>query len=287
MKRIKILGLAVFAMFALTALGAAAAQAGTNPVWYECAKASPKGTGHHAEKNCSDAYKATGGDYNLVPGVGKGKPFKTKGGEAVLHSIDPEAKADIPVTCEQFKGGGTAVLGGFVVKASDTFSKCTALSAPCENVKKGTIETKVLAGRLGWINKPGGIVGTDLASEASPGGPLAEFKCEALGEIRTIGSVIGQNEEDVKVISKSSKLKYAPGKYIGKIVWNEKGEEYEPIVNIPEFEGGSPDILKTEVKGAITGHPSEFYPAGGLPSGQEGLAENKGEALGIYEEGTE
>ena len=62
--------------------------------------------------------------------------------------------------------------------------------------------------------------------------------------------------------------------------------KWTPIVNIPKLEGGPLDILKTEVKGAITGHPEEFYPAGGIPSGQEGVVNGKGEKIGIYEEGT-
>jgi hypothetical protein len=287
MKRIKILGLAVFAMFAITALGAVSAQAvGTNPVYFVCAKASPKGTGHHAVKGCGDAAKETGGSYNLVEGTGKKAGIKSKGGVAILHSVDPEAKADIPVECQKFKGSAETEAPNKVKNVKTTFSKCKALSAPCENVKKETIETKTLSGTLGWMSKEKGEVGTDLVSQAEPGGPLAEFKCEALGEIRTKGSVIGLNAGNVKVINKASTLNFVVGKFIGKVVWNEKGEEYEPIVNPPKFEGGPVDILKTEVKGAITGHPTEFYPPGGLPSGQEGVSEQKGEAVGIYEEGT-
>lgn len=287
MKRIKILGLAVFAMFALTALGAVSAQAtGTAPEWFECAK-SAKGLGHYLGKECKKSeFKATGGKYDLVPGVGKGKAFKSKGGAAVLHSVNPETNTDIPVECASFKGGGKAVAPNLVTGVTTTFSKCKALGAPCENGKKETIVTKTLAGSLGWISKPGKIVGTDLALETAPGEPVAEFKCEALGEVHTKGSVIGENTGDVEAISKVSTLVFKPGKFLGPVEWA-PGKFYEPIVNIPEFEGGSPDILKTELKGSLTGHPTEFYPPGGLPSGQEGESEQKGEALGIFEEGSE
>ncbi len=290
MTRIKVMGLALVAVFAIAAISSAAASAAA-PIWYTCGKAAKNEkkeyTGHYAGKECKTSeFMATGGKYTLVPGVGKAKAAKTKGGKAVLHSVNPEAKADIPVECASFKGGFTIAAPNIVKGSVSTFSKCKALGAPCQNVKKETIETKKLAGTLGWISKPGGVVGTDLANEAEPGGIVAEFTCEALGEIRTKGSVIGQNGGDVGQVNGGSTLTFAPGKYLGKVVYDEKGDEYEPIVNIPEFEGGSPDILKTEVKGAITGHPTEFYPAGGIPSGQEGVAENKGEKVGIYEEGS-
>jgi len=278
MTRIKVLGLALFAVFAFSALAVASASA-SGPDWLECAKGT-KGVGY--EKGCTK--EGGKGGYELKIGVGKGKAFKSKGGKAVLHSVNPESGIDIPVECASFKGGGTAVAPNLVVKVTTTFSKCKALGAPCASAgaKKETIETKTLAGSLGWINKAHDVAGTDLADEASPGSYLAEFTCEALGEIRTSGSVIGENQEDVGKFSKTSKLVFAPGPYLGEVEYA-PGKKYTPIVNIPEFEGGSPDILKTEVKGSITGHPGEFYPEGGIPSGQEGTSEQKGEDLEIGE----
>ena len=303
MKRIKTLGLAVFAMFAITGLGAVSAQAtGTNPVFFYCAKVAKteKGLGHYLGKTCSKSeYKETGGNYDLKEGIGKGKGMKVKGGKAVLHSVNPEAKADIPVECASFKGSASVAVPNLIVNDKATFSKCKALGAPCATVgaKKETIEAKTLAGSLGWVSKEGKVVGTDLANQAEPGGPTAEFTCEALGEIRTHGSVIGTDGGNVEAISKESTLTFAPGPYIGEqhaecTKENEAKEceaykdNWTPIVNIAKVEGGPVDILMTEVKGAITGHPTEFYPPGGIPSGQEGVATNKGEALGIYEEGS-
>ena len=292
MTRIKILGLALVAVFAMSALAAASASA--EPNWLECKKEA----GGKFEKGCGK--EGGKGGYVIAVGVGKGKGFKSKGGKAVLHSVNPEANVDIPVECESAKGGGLAVAPNLVLKVKATFSKCKALGAECHNIKKETIETKTLAGSLGWINKAGKVAGTDLVLESSPGGIIAEFTCNSLGEIRTQGSVIGQNTEDVGVFSKTSKLVFAPGPYIGpqeaacpsakEKEEIEKGEKtlaeakkckWTPIVNVPKFEGGPVDLLLTEVKGAITGHPGEFYPPGGIPSGQEGVAENKGENLEI------
>jgi len=273
MTRIKVLGLALVAVFAMSALAVSSASA-ASPSWLECKKEA----GGKYEKGCG-AEGGKGG-YSIVVGVGKGKEFKSSGATAVLHSVNPEAGVDIPVTCTSFKGKGLAVAPNLVAKVNTTFKGCKALGAPCSNGKKETISTKQLAGSLGWINKAANVSGTDLADEATPGSYLAEFTCEALGEIRTGGSVIGVNGGQSGKFSKTSTLTFAPGKYLGSVEWA-PGKFYEPIVNIPEFEGGSPDILKTEVKGAITGHPTEFYPPGGIPSGQEGVSNQKGENLEI------
>lgn len=288
MTRIKVLGLALVAVFAISALSVASASA-AGPVFIECAKAAKEGKtylGHHNSKTCNDAFIGTGGKYELKTGIAKGKAFKSSGGKAVLHSVNPEAKLDIPVECLSFKGTGKDVAPNIVVGVTTTFSKCKALGSPCSNGKKETIVTKTLAGNLGWINKGAKVVGTDLVNEASPGSFVAEFTCEALGEIRTGGSVIGQNGGNVGEINKVSTLTFTPGPYLGELEAEEGKLHWTPIVNIPKLEGGPLDILKTEVKGAITKHPTEFYPEGGVPSGQEGTSTQKGEAIMIAEEGT-
>jgi hypothetical protein len=290
MTRIKVLGLALVAVFAMAAISAAGASAGTAPVFFECAK-SAKGAGHHLSKTCNDTYTESGGKYELKVGVGKGKAFKSSGGKATLHTINPEGEVDIPVSCESFKGVGKDIAPNIVVGVKTTFSKCKAESAPCENVKKETIETTTLAGHLGWLSKAGKVVGTVLTNETTPGGLTAEFTCTVLGKIRSTGAVIGVNGGNVGSINKVSSLTFTKGPYLGKVVYDEKGDEYTPVVNVPVFEGEAPikanlKILLTEVKGAITGHPEEFYPPGGLPSGQEGVSKQKGEAIEIAEEGT-
>ena len=289
MTRIKVLGIALVAVCAFAAFSVASASAGTAPAFFECAKAAKEGKtylGHHNSKTCNDAYMSTGGKYELKIGIGKGKPFKASGKTATLHTVNPEGEIDVPVTCASFKGGGSESVPNKVFKVTTTFSKCKALSAPCENVKKETISTVTLAGNLGWLSKSGKKIGTVLTSEASPGGIIAEFTCSAIGKIRTAGAVIGENLGNVGVVNKASSLKFEIGKYLGKVEYA-PGKTYEPLTNVPVFEGEkTPKILLTEIKGAITGHPEEFYPPGGLPSGQEGTSEQKGEAVELAEEGT-
>src|SRR5437868_10712397 len=79
MRRIRILGLAVFAVFAFGAVTAMSASA-VEPGWFECAKNKESGK---LEKGC--AKEGGKGGYEIKSGVGKNKPFKGKGGPAVLH----------------------------------------------------------------------------------------------------------------------------------------------------------------------------------------------------------
>jgi hypothetical protein len=291
MQRTRVIGLALVTALALCAVAASGASA-SSPVWYTCAKA-PKNeakeyTGHYAGKECKKAeYKATGGAYELAPGVGKGKASKFSAGTVILHTVQPATKSDFELTCSSAKGEGTPVAPNGIDKVKLVLSKCHLLGAGCQNgSKKETIETKVLSGKLGWIDEATKTVGTDLAGEA-PGTPVAEMDCSALGELRVVGSVIGEDQGNVEAIAKEASLVYTQGHYLGEVVWDEKGDKYAPLVNIPEFEGGSTDILKTEIMGSITGHPEEFYPPGGVPSGLQATVKGKGEAVGIYPEGAE
>ena len=270
MKRMRILGLCLVAVFAVGVVSAATASA-TEPGWYECAKGT-KGVGF--EKGC--AKEGGKGGYVLQPGVGKGKAFKGKGGKAILHNVIP-GKGDIKVECASFKDEGKVAAPNIEFGVKTTFSKCKSLGAPCktEGGKKETITTETLAGTLGYLNKEGKVVGADLANEAAPGsGYLAQFECEGVAKVRVHGSVIGQVTGDINTFSKESSTIFSVGPYLGEL-----SPGYTPLTNPPEFEGGSPDILLTELNGPETGNT--WQPEGGLPSGQEGTAVNKGESLEI------
>jgi len=274
MKRMRILGLALVAVFALVAITAGAASA--KPVWKVCAKTEPKNTGNFSDKLCSVSQPGTG-KYELVAGIGKGKGFKGKGGEATLHNVIP-GKGDIKVICESFKDAGSIVAPSGVAKVTSTFKGCKSLGAPCktEGGKNETIETKSLAGELGYMNKAHTAVGESLTSEAAPGsGYLAEFECEGLAKVRVHGAVIG-TMAPFGVVTKESTTTFSVGEFLG-----EPAPGYKPLTNPPAFEEGAEPVgvLLTELNGEETGN--EWAPAGGLPSGQEGVANNKGERLEV------
>jgi hypothetical protein len=242
---------------------------GGGPVWYECAKGA-KGKGF--EKGC--AKEGGKGGYELKIGVGKGKAFKTKGGEAKLHTVVPE-KGDVPVVCGSFKGSGNAVVPDRVAKVVTVFSKCKAAGAPCQSgSKKETIETKATEGELGYLSKTGPKVGLELQPEG--GGFFATFTCTGVAGVRTAGSVIAEVTGDVDKFSKTSQNVFTVGAYLGEVEYA-PGKKFTPLVNEPFFEGsGTPHLLLSEFE-----QGKGWEPEGGLPSGQEATASIKGEELGI------
>lgn len=276
MKRMRILGLALVAVFALVAVAASSASAAA-PVWAVCAKAPKEGktyTGKYSNKTCSEVNAESKGEYELVAGIGKKAGFKGKGGKAILHNVIP-GKGDVKVECASFKDEGNTAAPNLVYGVKATFSKCKSLGFPCktEGGKKETITTESLAGELGYVEGSyGTVVGEDLANEKEPGTGLeAHFECEGEAKVRVAGSVIGTLSGDINTISKESTTTYSVGEYLS------IPEQPGALSNPPELEGGSPDVLLTELNGPETGNVW----VGPLVSGQEGAAVNKGEALEV------
>jgi hypothetical protein len=144
----------------------------------------------------------------------------------------------------------------------------------------GEIRTEALAGALGWITA-GTVAGLDLANEAHPGtGYVAQFECEGLAKARVLGSLIGAIGP-INVFSKTTTVTFTVGNYLGEVEY-EPGKKYLPLTNVPQFEGGPLDFLGTELNAAETGFT--WQPPGGLASGEEATATDKGEDLEIAEE---
>jgi hypothetical protein len=269
MRNMRILGLALVAVFAIGALAAGSASA--NPHWYECAKEA----GGKFEKGC--AKEGGKGGYTLKEGIGKGKAFKGKGSKAILHNVIP-GKGDIKIECASFKDSGKVAMPDKEFDVIAVFAKCKSLGAPCKTVggKKETITTVKLAGNLGWLNKAKNEAGASLFNEAEPNGPaayLASFECEGLAKVRVHGGVIGALEP-VGVLSKEATSTYTVGEFLGEV-----SPGYKPLTNPPAFEEEEVGVLRTELNGPETGNT--WQPEGGLPSGQEATAVNKGESLEI------
>jgi len=288
MKRMRILGLALVAVFALAAVAASGASAA--PEWKECAKTAKvegKYVAKYTNKTCtteaSEAEKAEGkkNKYELQPGVGKGKAFKVKGGAATLHVIIPPTGkgafpggAHIEVKCTSFKGGGKAALPNKVEKVTSEFKGCTVLAAPCQSgSKKGVITTNSLSGEMVDIEGGSGVA-SELQGESSP--VLANFTCTEVATTNVLGSVLAEHTGNVGVINKESVDNFVVGHGLGAVEFA-PGHTYEPLVNIPTHKTGGPNgehFLLSEITEA--GHSE---PAGTLPSGQEGEAKDKGEAI--------
>jgi hypothetical protein len=260
----RILGLAILAVFAFGAITAVGASA-TEPGWYGCVKTE----GGKFEKGCG-AEGGKGG-YSILPSIGKGKAFKGKGGLAKLHTAIP-GKGDIPVECEKFKDVGNAALPNLQVKVTATFSKCKFAGLPCQSgTKSGEIVTNSLAGELGYVSKSPLVIGASLYNETAPGSGLeAEFTCTGAAKIRVHGGVIGTQEGDINTFSKTSTIDYD-------VTEAELIPGFKSVINEDtKFEGGPFTILLTEFE-----QGKGWEPEGGLPSGQEAEGANKGEAIEV------
>jgi hypothetical protein len=278
MKRMRILGLALVAVFAFAAMSAVSASAA--PEWAACEKASPSNTGKYSDKLCTTKEEAGKGKYELVAGsIGKGKAFKVANvGVSLLHNVVP-GTGDVAVECEKLKGAGKPVAPNAQKEVTLTFSKCTTLekTVPCENIKKGTIATNKLAGVLAEVS---GKVGTILKPES--GEYFVEFTCPGVfPKVRVLDQVFGEYTGQTNTISKESKGHYTVGNYLG-----EPLPGYKPITNIPTAGPPTYGVLHTEAKNKETEekytspeNPEGWGPPGGLPSGQQGEVAVKGEAL--------
>jgi hypothetical protein len=162
MKRMRIVGLALVAVLAMTALAASSASA-YPPEFYT---------------------KAAVG--TTAPSVA----FTGTLGAAFL-----EGKSGTKITCK----AGTAV--GEVVSNTKTennvtkFTGCETSGVPCENAAAGEIDTNTLAGTLGGLNGPPSTkIGIRLFSQSGGrGAELAKFTCAGgTVAVSVKGSVIGE-----------------------------------------------------------------------------------------------
>lgn len=211
MRRIKMMGLCLVAVVALTAVAVSSASAAL-PEFKVCAKATKVGktyTGKFSDKLCSVAEPKGEGKYELEGWeAAKKKAFKGKNGTSTLTSYIPEnvetpwtgGKAAGVVTCKtgasvgEITGPKTETVIVEFKTCSSEGKKCTSVGSP----KTGVIKTKALTATIGKIE---GGVGADV--EASDHGLSAEFACEGL-EVKTVGSVIGVASGNINKISKES-----------------------------------------------------------------------------------
>jgi len=284
MKNLRILGLALVAVFALGAIAVSSASAA--PTYNECVKASPKNTGKYTDKTCgTEAPGGNTGAYNLKEGLGKpGKnTFKGKSGASELIVVVPAGVskefpggATVEIKCASSKDSGTVQLPNKSEKVTAEFKKCKALGSPCQSgAKKETIQTNSLAGELLDIEGGSGV-GAELGAEGGPTSPLAHFTCTELATTNVIGSLISEQTGDINVAAKEFVDHFVVGPGLGEVEYA-PGAKYTPIVNIPTKKTGGVNgehFLNSEIS-------KEKVLTGTLPSGQTQEVEVKGENLEI------
>jgi hypothetical protein len=208
-------GLCLVAVLAVAAYAVSSASAVT-PEWGKCVA---KTGGKYSEANCQTKAAKGKGTFEWKKGaqlapvpftghnVGSGGVLWTEFGECTAgggaqtreacaaKSGHRENEGGGPaVECKEETSGGEAVGKDEVKKVHVTFKGCILLGTdPCENTAvSGEIQTKELAGKLGYINKASKEVGVAL-EPAKKHGVFAEFECPGFPITVKVG--VGNSKE--------------------------------------------------------------------------------------------
>ena len=156
--------LAVLVGVFLLGAAASASASASGPVWVACTKASVKNTGAFTDKACSSESPGHEGKYELVEGIGKGKPFKGTAASVEFEQLNE--KFDFRINCNLNKIAGRYVAPDKVAGVAISMKHCTVQP---EDTEKGCqVHTSALTGRLGWIDESKGEAGLELTSESEP-----------------------------------------------------------------------------------------------------------------------
>ncbi len=231
MKRLKIVGLCLVAVFALTAVVASSASAAA-PEYFTCHKAKTKGKGNYGEKLCKTVTTATvnveeSGTGSYERGPWNANPtkvtFKGKGKSPKNNSLNPfgvKMEAGEPAQIEGTTECKTEKLSGKLTGPKTNewqteYASCEAGGFKClsKGLKSGKIKTNVLNSELVFLNsaktEPGiRVTGTGkIGGPVSKDGELAQYACgpkeapeavniEVFGEV--LAKVSGNTEEAQK-----------------------------------------------------------------------------------------
>jgi hypothetical protein len=230
MTRLRMIGLALIAMFAV--VGAAAANASAEaPEFGRCLKVA-KGTGKFKGSNCT--IEAVGGAYEWTPGPGVSSKFTINWKEGIPTF---ETVFGTKITCKTATGTGeytgTKTVGQVLITLKGCETSGGVVTSPGQ--PEGTIVLKPLMGVLG-VEKKGetrqkDTIGLDLFPQET-GGLVLEAACAGL-PITMRGSLISSP------LIKNKMLVPAPVNFIAK-----SGKQK------PErFEGEPRDVLESNTNG--------------------------------------
>jgi hypothetical protein len=171
MKRMKIMGLALVAVFAITAFAASSAMA-----LPEIGRCIAKAGGKYTESNCNT--KVTkGGSFEFVKTI-VNKKFTSAGGEGVL-----ETTSGTKVICKtqsavgEYKGTTSfKEVQGVVAKFNGCAIPAFGIECNTKGSAAGEIVTNSLTGKMGYISKAGKSVGQELHPLVKKG-LFATFEC--------------------------------------------------------------------------------------------------------------
>ncbi len=229
MRRIRIVGLCLVAIFAMSAIASATASAAA-PEFGQCLKKKVKSLPGYTSSKCTvEATEVSKGTYEWVPGAKAGEnTFTTKGGLATLLTVKGES-----VTCESEESSGEYTVGGNNKEETTTvkFKGCKSSGLSCTTVgaAAGELITKPLVGIVGFEKEPKVADKTrktvlQLHPETT-GGHFIDFKCTAALTIEVRGDTSAPSGKNgilapIKndAMKSTEALKYAQTKGIQKPV---------------------------------------------------------------------
>ncbi len=229
-RRIRIVGLCLLAVFALSAAVAASAQATVEIgkckkvmkgakgfhgryVGKKCAPglAPPNGTGEEATpEEIGGGGKAN--KYEWEPGAGGSGTYLAKGKQVKI------VKGGLEIECKNSVVTAGAIKGAQTLEAKFNFKTCTQLKTTTKlkcgthNKEPGEIESKNLLGTLSEnVAKEPLIAYAHLKSGvAVPEEPWMEFECKQTAYVIS-GTLTGKDTSEPNVPSKKSGIKFAEG----------------------------------------------------------------------------
>jgi hypothetical protein len=204
MKRTKVLGLALVAVFAISAVVSATASA-VLPAFFHCSQVA-KGTGTYPTKVACEKKEKAGEEpreWSITEVVAGSKiKFSTKGGTATLKAAGNTVECEESVTPNEDEITGPKSVTSKAVK----FKGCHKGTTECKSTGAAAKEivTKPLVGEIGYLSSSAKTVGTKLAP--SPAGTFVEFTC-GTASTTVEGCVVGQ-DKNVNELTTTSKLIY-------------------------------------------------------------------------------
>jgi len=206
MRRIRIVGLLLAAVFALSALASSSALAAGGPEYLACGKAAKSGkkyTGKYTNKTCSAVSATSEGKYERVALSKLPVKFKSKIGAAKVYVYNPkEPSESAEVICTKGKDAGditsstegtvTLTNEGCEVPKEDANKNKSRFPGPCNTPgqKAGVIVSKPLATKLVWLNEAQTEPGIEI-QPAEAGGPFEEAAClDEKVQVKQSGSIL-------------------------------------------------------------------------------------------------
>lgn len=219
MRRTRIVGLCLVAVFALAAVMASSASASA-PEFGRCLKAATKAVSNYDSAKCvklasedpgTEAEKIKKGSFQWSPGVVKNK-FTTKMKSATIATLETVGGTKITCTEEISTGEytGLKTIGKMVAE----FSNCETNKLKCESPGAGfgKINTHPLGGPIGFETEVIPASKDHLASELhSESGNVAEFECAGL-KVAVKGSVLHKITANSMKLTATEKFTASKGK---------------------------------------------------------------------------